>query len=162
MLEAPQGGLPVIDPRSLPLLAFIYRAETGRTGAAAHETIIGHHEDQLPWPLTDYTLGELLEAQKAWSKKWKSSAAGAPQIIRSTLLDLCGRLDLKAEQKFTPELPDQLAYQLLVQRGFAEFIAGRLALKSFALRLSMEWALLPLLYDTQGADNPREARPELL
>lgn len=143
MPDAPNGAA--------PLLAFIYHAETGKTGDAAYRTIVGHREGQLSKPVTDFTLEELLNAQKTWGKKWRSSAAGAPQIIRDTLLDLCKRLDLKAEQKFTPALQDRLAYQLLKQRGYEDFIAGRLPFKTFALALSKEWASLPVLQPIQGA-----------
>lgn len=143
MANAPNGAAPLLD--------FIYKAETGRTGLDAYRTIIGHRESRLTKPVTEFTLAELLEAQKAWGKNWRSSAAGAPQIIRKTLLDLCARLDLKAEQKFTPELQDRLAYQLLRQRGYEEFIAGKLPFRSFALALSKEWASLPVLMDAQGA-----------
>jgi len=133
------------------LLAFIYKAETGRTGLDAYRTIIGRRESGLTKPVTDFTLSELLEAQKAWGKKWKSSAAGAPQIIRDTLMGLCAKLDLKAEQKFDPDLQDALAFELLKQRGWARFVTGELPLKAFALALAKEWASMPVVEATQGA-----------
>jgi hypothetical protein len=143
-----------VPANALILLDFIGKAETARTGIEAFNTIIGHRESKLNKPLVEFTLAELLNAQKTWGKNWRSSAAGKYQIIRKTLMDLCARLGLKAEQKFTPELQDQLAYELLKGRGYADFATGKLAIKSFALALSKEWASLPVLFDTQGANGP--------
>ena len=63
------------------LLDLIYRTETGRSPPTCYTTIIGHREGQLQKPITAMTLDELMAAQRTWGKKWKSSAAGAPQII---------------------------------------------------------------------------------
>lgn len=141
------------------LLDFIGKTETGRTGIEAYTTIYGHREGKLGKPLTDFTLDELLAAQRTWGKNWGSSAAGKFQIIRKTLVGLMGQLGLAGSEKFSIKTQDMLGYQLLKGRGYEQFIAGTLSLKGFALNLSKEWASFPVLEQTQGASRsvPRGA-----
>lgn len=127
------------------LLDFLGRTETGVDGAAQYLTIIGHREGKLPKPLTDYTLDELLAAQKVWGKNWRSSAAGKYQIIRATLAGLIKQIGLRGDQHFTPDLQDLLGYTLLRNRGFDRFIAGTMPFNAFALELAKEWASMPVL-----------------
>jgi len=133
------------------LLDFIGKTETGRTGIEAYSTIYGHKEGKLSKPLTDFTLDELLAAQRTWGKNWGSSAAGKFQIIRKTLVGLIAQLGLAGSAKFSIKTQDMLGYQLLKGRGFEQFVDGKLSLKAFALNLSREWASFPVLGPTQGA-----------
>lgn len=132
------------------LLDFIGQAETGKTNADAYLTIYGHKQGRLPKPLTSYTLDELAEAQKAWSKNFGSSAAGKYQIIRKTLVGLVARLGLPGSTLFTPEVQDTLGYELLKGRGYERFLSGTLPLKAFGNELAKEWASFPVLTDMQG------------
>lgn len=133
------------------LLAFIGRLETGRDGVDAYTTIYGHRESRLTKPVTDFTLDELLAAQKTWGKNWGSSAAGKYQIIRKTLVGLVTDLGLSGSTKFSPSVQDQMGLALLKRRGFDKFIAGTLSLKAFAAELAKEWASIPVLAPMQGA-----------
>jgi muramidase (phage lysozyme) len=132
------------------LLDLIYQAETGRAPPACYTTIIGHREGQLQKPITAMTLDELLAAQRGWGKKWKSSAAGAPQIIRATLQNLVTRLALSGKEKFTPELQDRMAFTLLLWRGWETFAAGRMSITVFGNALAKEWASFPVLTPQKG------------
>lgn len=134
------------------LLAYIRKAETGETDLnEQYRTIIRHKQGELPKPLTQYTVDELLAAQVGWGKKWKSSAAGAYQIIRKTLAGLKAGQKLTGKEKFTPELQDRLAIALLRGRGWDKAVAGTMSPATFALALAKEWASLPVLQAMQGA-----------
>lgn len=142
---------PNVPPGAAMLLDFIGKAETGKTGAEAYGIIVFYKQDNLPKPLTDYTISELLEAQRVWAKNWKGSAAGKYQIIRKTLQGLVDELGIPGDAKFTPDLQDRLGYRLLTTRGWQAFASGQITLGAFALGLSKEWASMPVLTTTQGA-----------
>lgn len=127
------------------LLDLIYRTETGRDAPACYRTIIGHREDQLKRPITEMSIDELLAAQKSWGKRWRSSAAGAPQIIRATMVTLVKRLGLSGHEKFDPDMQDRMAMTLLLYRGWETFTAGRMSIAQFGNNLSKEWASFPAL-----------------
>lgn len=133
------------------LLDLIYKTETGRDAPACYRTIIGHREGSLQRSITSLTIAELLEAQKTWGKKWKSSAAGAPQIIRATLATLARRLGLTGAELFDEAMQDRLAFELLRIRGWEAFAAGRITMTEFGNALAREWASFPVLTAQQGA-----------
>lgn len=93
--------------------------------------------------LSKYTLDQIHDMQRRWGRLTGSSAFGKYQIIRKTLLGLRDQMDLPGSKKFTPELQDQMAEQLLINRGLMRFLAGRMSTKSFADAISKEWASLP-------------------
>lgn len=132
------------------LLDLIYRTETGRGPPACYDTIIGHREGQLRKPITAMTLDELMAAQRTWGKKWKSSAAGAPQIIRSTLAMLVKRLGLSGRETFSADMQDRMAFELLAMRDWRKFVAGEISLTAFGNALAREWASFPVLTASQG------------
>jgi len=133
------------------LLNYIGKLETGRDDASAYEVIVFFKQGKLPKPLTEYTIDELLLAQKTWAKNWRGSAAGKYQIIRKTLLGLVAQLGIPGSAKFTPDLQDRLGFQLLTNRGWQAFVSRQLTVGAFALQLAREWASIPVLNPTQGA-----------
>lgn len=142
------------------LLDFIYRTETSRTPPECYDVIFGNRQSALPKPLTSMTLGDVIDAQKTWSTKaWAkrfgstkaSSAAGAPQFMRATLIDLAKELHLRGDQVFDPDLQDRLAYHLLKRRGYLDFVNGKISMVAFAKGLAQEWASFPVLVDCRGA-----------
>jgi len=148
-----------IPPAAAILLEFIYRTETSRRPPECYDVIFGNRQSALPKPLTSMTLGDVIDAQKTWSTKaWAkrfgstkaSSAAGAPQFMRATLIDLSKELHLRGDQVFDPDLQDRLGYHLLKRRGYEDFMAGRISRTEFGKRLAMEWASFPVLAATQG------------
>lgn len=133
------------------LLAFIRETETGRKDRSAYNTIYAHKESKLPKVLTTMTLGDIIDAQRGWSKNFGSSAAGAYQFMRATLIDLSKALNLSGNLIFNADLQDQLGYELLKRRGYSEFIAGKINSVEFGKRLAQEWASFPVLTACKGA-----------
>lgn len=134
------------------LLAAIREIETGKADRSAYDVIYGHKQGKLAKPLTKMTYGEIIDAQKAWSKNHGSSAAGAYQFMRPTLIDLAkANPSISGSDEFTPELQDQLGYQLLLRRGYNEFMAGKISRTEFGRRLAQEWASFPVLANGKGA-----------
>lgn len=133
------------------LLDYIGRLETGRSGPDAYEVIVFFKQDKLPKKLTDYTIDELLAAQKTWAKNWRGSAAGKYQIIRKTLQGLVTQLGIHGSAKFSPDLQDRLGFALLTARGWQAFSSGQITPNAYAAQLAREWASIPVLSTTQGA-----------
>ena len=132
------------------LLDFIRKTEVGGTDRASYDVIYGHNQDKLPKPITSMTIGELVDAQASFTKRFKSSASGGYQFMRKTLQDLSRELRLNGRQMFDPDLQDRLGFHLLKRRGYDEFMAGTISMTDFAKRLAMEWASFPVLAATKG------------
>ncbi|MHA7968973.1 hypothetical protein [Rhizobium sp. CAU 1783] len=132
------------------LLAFIGGIEAPQ----GHDTIYGNNQHKLPRPLTTMTIGEIVDAQKSWTRRFKSSAAGHYQFMRATLQGLAKEYsaDIDGSTVFTADIQDRLGYALLLRRGFDEFISRRIGRVEFAKRLAQEWASLPVLADCQGSE----------
>lgn len=115
-----------------------------------YDTIYGNNQGKLPKPLTTMTLGDVIDAQKSWTKRFKSSASGRYQFMRATLVDLSKELHLSGAQVFTADFQDRLGFHLLKRRGYEAFMAGKISRTEFGKRLAQEWASLPVLASTQG------------
>lgn len=109
--------------------------------------------------LTNMTLDEIDAFQaKMPSQGHASTALGGYQFIRPTLQSARKALGLSGDTKFTPEVQDQLAAQLVRGRGYDDFKAGRIDADKFARNLSQEWAILPMdksgrgFYDGQNGN----------
>jgi hypothetical protein len=143
------------------LLDFIYRTDAGKAPPEAYQVIFGNRQNRLSKPITQMTLGELVDAQKNWgSKSWvkahwgytsASSAAGAAQFMRATLQGLSRELDLRGNQIFDEDLQDRLGFHLLKRRGYEDYVSGKISRTEFGRRLAQEWASLPVLAATKGA-----------
>lgn len=134
------------------LLASIREIETGKADRSAYDVTYSHKQGRLKKPLTSMTYGEIIDAQRSWSKNHGSSAAGGYQFMRATLIDLAkANPSISGSDLFTPSLQDQLGYQLLLRRGYNEFMAGKISRTEFGKRLAQEWASFPVLANTKGA-----------
>jgi len=129
------------------LLDFIMSIEAPR----GFDTIYGNNQGKLPKPLTSMTLGDVINAQKSWTRRFKSSACGGFQFMRDTLIDLSKELHLSGSLLFDAELQTALGYHLLKRRGYTAFMAGKMSRTEFGKRLAQEWASFPVLVATQGA-----------
>lgn len=129
------------------LLDFIGSIEAPR----GYDTIYGNNQNKLPKPITKMTLGELIDAQASFTKRFKSSASGRYQFMRATLQDLSRELGLRGTQVFDADLQDRLGYHLLIRRGYNEFVSGKISRTEFGKRLAQEWASFPVLAAVQGA-----------
>ncbi|RBO89322.1 hypothetical protein [Pseudochrobactrum asaccharolyticum] len=132
------------------LLDFIRKTEVGRVDRASYDVIYGHNQNKLSKPITSMTIGELVDAQADFTRRFKSSASGGYQFMRKTLQDLARELRLSGKQMFNPDLQDRLGYHLLKRRGYEEFMAGKITMPEFGKRLAMEWASFPVLAATKG------------
>lgn len=139
-----------IPPGAAILLAFIYQTETKTPAPACYDVIFGHNQDKLPKPLTSMTLAEVQKAQPSWTRRFGSSAAGAPQFMRATLGGLIAELGLSLSRKLDGNLQDRLAFHLLKRRGYERFMSGKLSRTEFGKRLAQEWASFPVLKATKG------------
>ncbi|NTA58598.1 glycoside hydrolase family 104 protein [Agrobacterium tumefaciens] len=108
------------------------------------------------------TYGNIIDAQADWGNKtwvrsnWghktASSAAGRYQFMRATLQGIAKEVrSIDGRTIFSSDLQDRLGYYLLLRRGYADFIAGKLNLVQFGLNLAKEWASFPVLSNTSGA-----------
>ena len=129
------------------LLDFIGSIEAPR----GYDTIYGNNQNKLPKPITKMTLGELIDAQASFTKRFKSSASGRYQFMRATLQGLAQELSLRGTQVFDPDLQDRLGYHLLIRRGYNNFMTGKISRTEFGKRLAQEWASFPVLAATKGA-----------
>lgn len=116
-----------------------------------YDTIYGNNQNKLAKPLTTMTLGDIVDAQKSWTKRFRSSACGRYQFMRKTLQGLATELTLQGTLVFTPDFQDRLGYHLLKRRGYSDYVAGKINRTEFAKRLAQEWASLPVLSPVQGA-----------
>ncbi|MEN5297537.1 hypothetical protein ABE530_04175 [Brucella sp. TWI559] len=132
------------------LLDFIRKTEVGRVDRASYDVIYGNNQNKLPKQITSMTVGELVDAQASFTKRFRSSASGGYQFMRATLQDLSRELGLRGTQIFEPDLQDRLGYHLLIRRGYNEFIAGKISRTEFGKRLAQEWASFPVLAATKG------------
>jgi muramidase (phage lysozyme) len=94
-------------------------------------------------PLTDMTVDEVLAYQKEHAQKEGSSAAGKYQIVQDTLRGLKNNMGLRGDEKFTPEMQDQMAIKLMEGRGLNEYMQGDISAEQFQNNLAQEWAGLP-------------------
>ncbi|MBY2992502.1 glycoside hydrolase family 104 protein [Rhizobium leguminosarum] len=129
------------------LLDFIRSIEAPR----GYGTIYGNNQDKLPVPLTSMTLDQVIAAQKSWSKRFGSSAAGGLQFMRDTLLRIKKETGVSGTSVLTAGFQDRLGYLLLLDRGYEGFIAGRISVTAFGKALAQEWASFPVLTACRGA-----------
>jgi len=175
------------DGLTLPLAIQIYQEEpksepvgTGKSNTDLLE-LIGEVEAQGNYnaifgnggqdeiDYTAMTLDEVAEAQKAHVTAGNaSSAIGKYQFIQGTLKGLRKDLGLKGDEKFTPELQDELAQALLRRRGLDKYLKGDITAEQFQANLAKEWASLPSdsknksYYDGDGLNKARTDTNTLL
>lgn len=116
-----------------------------------YNTVYGNNQYKLKVPVTQMNLGDIVDAQKGWSKNFGSSATGRYQFMRATLIDLSKELHLSGSQVFNGDFQDRLGFHLLKRRGYEAYMSGKINRAEFAKRLAQEWASLPVLQDVQGA-----------
>lgn len=134
------------------LLDYIQSIEAPR----GYDTVYGNNQGKLPKPLTTMTVAEVLASQEKWKKKPKqggfgSSAAGGLQIMQATLRRLVNKLGFNPDTLvFSKGAQHWLGYELLKERGYAQFMAGSMSVQQFGLNLAKEWASFPVLHNTKG------------
>lgn len=123
------------DPRASRLGALLRKAEA----AGNYNAVFGNARSKKD--LSKLTLNQVLASQVAARKRGvRSTAIGGYQFIYKTLRGLKGELGLTGNERFTPELQDQLFGALMERRGWSSYKEGRISARQFSLRLSQEWA----------------------
>ncbi|RUW38970.1 hypothetical protein EN739_12040 [Mesorhizobium sp. M2A.F.Ca.ET.017.03.2.1] len=136
-----------IPKAALALLDFIGSIEAPR----GYDTVYGNNQAKLVKPLTSMTIDEVISAGLSWSKIFGSSAAGKFQFMRATLQRLKSKLRLSGSELLDADMQDRLGYQLLIERGYSDFVAGKIGRIAFGKALAQEWASFPVLSATKGA-----------
>jgi hypothetical protein len=88
----------------------------------------------------DALQGKMLANPK---NKWKSSALGRYQIVRTTRRNIQKALSVPSTALFDKDMQDRMACFLLGQRGIDKWLAGRLSIDTLLRNLSKEWASVP-------------------
>lgn len=141
--------LPVTVPsHAMVLLDFIGQYEAPR----GFDTVYGNNQVKLPKKVTSMTIGEIVDAQPSWTKRFGSSACGRYQFMRNTLQGICKEVPtLRGDAVFTADLQNRLGYYLLLRRDYEKFVDGKLSIAGFGLNLAKEWASFPVLVAVKGA-----------
>jgi len=137
-----------MDAQQRNLLDFIYSIE----GKSNYNTWNDGTEIRPDKPLTELTVKEVLHWQQRnrteLPKERQFSAAGAGQIVYTTLSGLVRNGVINANDLYNKETQDKANLHLLNRRGYPAWKSGRISTEEFGNRLSMEWAALPVLQDT--------------
>jgi hypothetical protein len=130
----PMGGSDVAQ-----ILSVIAQAEAGRMG---YDAVIHSARIKTPRRPTQMTIGEIYDWIHRTPKQ--QHAIGRYQFIPKTLKRLVKAQGLSLNARFSPQVQDQLAHQLLQEAGLSRFKAGRIDRRAFMGNLSKIWAGLPL------------------
>ena len=144
------------------LAGLVRSAETGNDYDATHGT--------LKAPVSQMTINEVLRHSDLTKELGRGSgAAGAGQIIPSTLRGLVKQMGLTGDEKFDKPMQDRMIDQLLENRGLSKFRAGKMSADEFHRAIAQEWAALPtpegksyyegdgVNHSTVGVDEVRQA-----
>jgi len=136
------GGLfaPLLVPASAAkqLMTLIAGAEAGKAGYDAVQHGTRTRPARRP---TEMTIAEIYQ--------WIDDTPGQPhaigryQLIPATLRRLVRHQEVPLSKRFSPELQDQLAHQLLEEAGLSEFLSAEMPRADFMLNLAKIWAGLP-------------------
>jgi muramidase (phage lysozyme) len=135
-----------IPKPALALLDFIGSIEAPH----GYDTVYGNNQHKLVKPLTSMTIDQVIAAGSSWSKMFGSSAAGKLQFMRATLVRLKSKLKLSGTELLDGGMQNRLGYALLIERGYADFMAGKIGPTAFGKALAQEWASFPVLAATKG------------
>ena len=137
------GGLfaPILKapPSVKQLLDLIASAEAGK---AQYDAVQYGATRKPPKKPTQMTIAEI----NAWidATPGQPHAIGRYQMIPATLRRLVRHQGVKPQARFSPELQDQLAHQLIEEAGYSAFLASEMPRKTFMLNLAKIWAGLPI------------------
>lgn len=113
-----------------------------------YNAVIGHVYGLPGIELSHLTIRQIYSVMDGllngrYGKRMPSTAVGRYQIIRRTFKNVAANLRLKDTDKFTHELQDRMAVELLKGRGYQKWWLRKLTTIDFVHQLSCEWASLP-------------------
>lgn len=134
-LFAPVLALPSAAKQLMTLIA---GAEAGKAGYDAVQHGARTRPARRP---TEMTINEIYQ----WIKDTPGQphAIGRYQLIPATLRRLVRDQEVPLDKRFSPELQDQLAHQLLEEAGLSDFLSSEMPRADFMLNLAKIWAGLP-------------------
>lgn len=126
------------NPKAAHILDFV----AGPESHGNYNAYFGHTNSSED--LSRMTVNQVLQWQKQRTDSGSpSSATGRYQLTHDTLGNLKTQLGLTGNEKFTPQMQDTLALQLLKNRGYDRWRTGQMSDTTFANNLAKEWASLP-------------------
>lgn len=133
------------------LLEFIYKAENA--GKVDYDVIYGgiRPEHYPPKPVTQMTVGEVLDWQDSIDPYYDSEATGALQVMEDTLRGLVKRGAANPDDTFNAETQDNLAIELMREKGLDKWESGKITSEEFGTNLARVWASLPVMTNTYDA-----------
>lgn len=155
-LQTPSAPVPYFQtqppptPSPAPLLDRISFGE-GTTDAAAKKHSLasaydityayGKYNPKDSKPLTEMTIGEVKQLQKQMlANQAGSSAVGKYQLLMATLEAQQKILGLSDDTKFDAATQELFGQSLLEERGYSEWIEGKITDHDFQKNLAKEWA----------------------
>jgi muramidase (phage lysozyme) len=138
---APTGGTSAGSGNTAPLRSLIRSLEAPQ----GYNQIYGgiSTSDYPSIPVTQMTVGQVLDWQDSIDSKYPSEATGGYQFMEDTLRGLVSSGVASKSELFSPAVQERLATALMVKRGLNNYIAGSISDVTFAQNLSKEWASLP-------------------
>ncbi|SCZ69679.1 hypothetical protein SAMN04488118_109125 [Epibacterium ulvae] len=135
-LFAPSIAAP---PAAKLLMNLIAEAEAGKSG---YDAVNYGARIKPPKRPTEMTIGEIY----AWIKQTPGQphAIGRYQFIPATLRRLVKFQGVSLQDRFSPDIQDQLAHQLLEEAGLSDFREASMPRETFMLNLAKIWAGLPM------------------
>lgn len=95
---------------------------------AKSEAVGGSYDSIFPASikqgLSDMTINEVIAWQREYGPKHGSSAAGRYQFMPNTLEGLKTNMGLTGNEKFSPEMQDRLAIELMREKGLDDLVRG--------------------------------------
>ncbi len=137
-LSAPSLGGTLAGTQIERLRQLIGHAESRRDG---YDAVQHGARVKPPGRPTQLTIGEII----AWidATPGQPHAIGKFQFIPPTLLRLVARTGMPPTTKFSPQVQDRLADELLLEAGLREASSGNMGRHHFMGKLAMIWAGLP-------------------
>lgn len=160
--NAEAGFQPVNDRPFLDLIGEI-------EGPDGYDDIVLDAPLQPPRPITQMTINEVLEYQRALQLEGShSSAVGRYQFIRKTLAYMVDKYEIDGDQLFGKVMQDSLARRMMVKCDFYEADASESRVGNC---LARAWASLPMMsgekagqsyYGEVGTNKAHATRSEVL
>lgn len=130
-----------------PLLDMLGLSEGTDQGRGYNETLGYGAYTGGDVSLVTMTLAEVDKLQTKMlahkKNKWKSSAVGRYQVVRTTLRSIKKTLNWPDDMLFNKDTQDTVGAFLLGRRGIDDYLAGELPEDNMLIHLAQEWASLP-------------------
>jgi muramidase (phage lysozyme) len=108
--------------------------------------------------ITDMTLTEVRQLQDEMLRRGSNSPVGKYQMTKDTLAQFAPALKLSGSEKFTPDVQDRLAREILHERGYDDFLQGAITASQLQARLAARWDGLSDLDGHPHSDRRKTAK----